>query len=189
MTSKLNISKIIDDAEFGPFHWKLLALCTLCIVMDGFDVQAMGYVAPVLIREWGVPNSALGPVFSAALVGVLFGSLGCSMLADRFGRRPMLIAGSLYFAAATLLTAQAHTLNQMLLIRFFAGLGLGGMMPNSTALVGEYSPAKSRVLTLIVIGTGFTAGAAAGGFLAAWLIPAFGWRSVFYFGGIIPLVV
>ena len=189
MISKINVSEAIDNAAFGPFHWRLLTLCTLCIVMDGFDVQAMGYVAPVLIREWGVANSALGPVFSAALVGVLFGSLGCSMLADRFGRRPMLILGSFYFAAATLLTAQARTIDQMLAIRFLAGLGLGGMMPNATALVGEYSPKKSRVLTLMVIGTGFTAGAAAGGFLAAWLIPAFGWRSVFYFGGMIPLVI
>ena len=189
MSSKINVSKIIDNAEFGSFHWNLLILCTLCLMMDGFDVQAMGYVAPVLIREWGVPNSTLGPVFSAALVGVLFGSLGCSMLADRFGRRPMLILGSLYFAAATLLTAQAHTIEQMLVIRFIAGLGLGGMMPNAVALLGENSPKKTRVLTMMVIGTGFTAGAALGGFLAAWLIPAFGWRSVFYFGGLIPLVI
>jgi MFS transporter, AAHS family, 4-hydroxybenzoate transporter len=149
----------------------------------------MGYVAPVLIREWHVPNSALGPVFSAALIGVLFGSLGCSMLADRFGRRPLLIAGSLYFAVMTLLTAQAQTIDQMLAIRFIAGLGLGGMMPNAMALVGEYSPKKSRVVIMMIISTGFTAGAAIGGLVAAWLIPAFGWRAVFYFGGIIPLVI
>lgn len=187
--TKINVSRIVDHSELGPFHWSLIILSTLCLIMDGFDVQAMGYVAPVLIREWGVPNSALGPVFSAALVGVLFGSLGCSMLADRFGRRPMLIAGSLYFAAATLLTAQARTIDQMLVIRFLAGLGLGGMMPNTTALVSEYSPKKSRITLMMIIGTGFTAGAAIGGFLAAWLIPAFGWRAVFYFGGIIPLII
>jgi AAHS family 4-hydroxybenzoate transporter-like MFS transporter len=186
---KINVSKIVDDSELSPFHWGLIVLSSLCLIMDGFDVQAMGYVAPVLIREWHVPNSALGPVFSAALVGVLFGSLGCSMLADRFGRRPMLIAGSLYFAVATLLTAQAQTINQMLAIRFIAGLGLGGMMPNAMALVGEYSPKKSRVLIMMIISTGFTAGAAIGGFLAAWLIPEFGWRAVFYFGGVIPLVI
>ncbi len=189
MPSKINVSTIIDDAEFGPFHWLLTILCTLCLIMDGFDVQAMGYVAPVLIREWGVQNSALGPVFSAALVGVLFGSLGCSMLADRFGRRPMLIGGCLYFAAATLLTTQVHTIHQMLAIRFIAGLGLGGMMPNAMTLAGECSPKKQRVLVMMIAGTGFTAGAALGGFLAAWLIPAFGWRAVFYFGGVIPLVI
>jgi MFS transporter, AAHS family, 4-hydroxybenzoate transporter len=187
--TKVNISQIVDNSEITPFHWSLIVLSSLCLIMDGFDVQSMGYVAPVLIREWGVPNSALGPVFSAALVGVLFGSLGCSMLADRFGRRPMLIAGSLYFAVVTLLTAQAHTIDQMLAIRFIAGLGLGGMMPNAMALVGEYSPKKSRVMIMMIISTGFTAGAAIGGFVAAWLIPAFGWRAVFYFGGVIPLVI
>ena len=186
---KINISQIVDNSELTPFHWTLIFLSSLCLIMDGYDVQAMGYVAPVLIREWGVPNSALGPVFSAALVGVLFGSLGCSMLADRFGRRPLLIIGSLYFAVLTLATTQAHTINQMLAIRFIAGLGLGGMMPNAMALVGEYSPKKSRVVIMMIISTGFTAGAALGGFVAAWLIPAFGWRAVFYFGGIIPLVI
>jgi len=187
--NKIDVSQIVDNSELTSFHWGLMALCGLCLIMDGFDVQAMGYVAPVLIREWGVANSALGPVFSAALVGVLFGSLGCSMLADRFGRRPLLIAGSLYFSVLTLLTTQAHTLNQMLAIRFIAGLGLGGMMPNAMALVGEYSPKKSRVVIMMIISTGFTAGAALGGFVAAWLIPAFGWQAVFYFGGVIPLVI
>jgi AAHS family 4-hydroxybenzoate transporter-like MFS transporter len=89
----------------------------------------------------------------------------------------------------TLLTAQAQTIDQMLVIRFIAGLGLGGMMPNAMALVGEYSPKKSRVVIMMIISTGFTAGAALGGFVAAWLIPAFGWRAVFYFGGMIPLVI
>ena len=187
--NKVNVSQIVDNSELTPFHWSLIVLSSLCLIMDGFDVQAMGYVAPVLIREWGVPNSALGPVFSAALVGVLFGSLGCSILADRVGRRPMLIIGSLYFSVLTLLTAQANTINEMLAVRFFAGLGLGGMMPNTTALISEYSPKKSRITLMMIIGTGFTAGAAIGGFVAAWLIPAFGWRAVFYFGGVIPLIV
>lgn len=187
--TKINVSQRVLDSELGSFQWGVIVLCTLCLIMDGFDVQAMGYVAPVLIREWGVPNSALGPVFSAALVGVLIGSLGCSMLADRFGRRPMLIAGSLYFAVLTLITAQANSINQMLPIRLIAGIGLGGMMPNAMALVGEYSPKKSRIMILMIVGTGFTAGAALGGFVAAWLIPLFGWRAVFYFGGAIPLVL
>jgi len=88
-----------------------------------------------------------------------------------------------------MLTAQAQTIEQMLAIRFIAGLGLGGMMPNAMALVGEYSPKKSRVVIMMIISTGFTAGAALGGLVAAWLIPAFGWRAVFYFGGMIPLVI
>lgn len=187
--TEINVSQRVDDSELGTLQWSTIVLCALCLIMDGFDVQAMGYVAPVLIREWGVPNSALGPVFSAGLFGVLIGSLACSMLADRFGRRPMLIAGALYFSLLTLITAQAHSVHQMLAIRFIAGIGLGGMMPNAMALVGEYSPKKSRITIMMIVSTGFTAGAMLGGFAAAWLIPAFGWRAVFYFGGVIPLVV
>jgi AAHS family 4-hydroxybenzoate transporter-like MFS transporter len=187
--TQVNISDVIDRSRFGAFQWGILILCSLCVIMDGFDVQAMGYIAPALVRDWHIPNSALGPVFSAALTGVLVGSLLCSMLADRIGRRPVLILGALYFSAFTLLTARANSVGQLLAIRFIAGIGLGGMMPNAMALVGEYSPKKVRITALMVIGCGFTAGAAMGGFVAAWLIPAFGWRSVFYFGGAVPLVI
>jgi AAHS family 4-hydroxybenzoate transporter-like MFS transporter len=173
--TQVNISDVIDRSRFGAFQWGILILCSLCVIMDGFDVQAMGYIAPALVRDWHIPNSALGPVFSAALTGVLVGSLLCSMLADRIGRRPVLILGALYFSAFTLLTARANSVGQLLAIRFIAGIGLGGMMPNAMALVGEYSPKKVRITALMVIGCGFTAGAAMGGFVAAWLIPAFGW--------------
>ena len=187
--TKFSVSEAIDHSKLGGFQWGIMALCTICLLMDGFDVQAMGYVAPALIREWGVPNSALGPVFSAALFGVLLGSLGFSMLADRIGRRPVLIGAALYFSALTLMTAQVHSVKEMLAIRFIAGIGLGGIMPNAMALVGEYTPIRVRITAMVIVSNGFTAGAAMGGFIAAWLIPAFGWRAVFYFGGTIPLVI
>ncbi|MEQ1884507.1 MAG: MFS transporter [Bryobacteraceae bacterium] len=187
--TKFSVSEAIDNSKLGGFQWGIMVLCTICLIMDGFDVQAMGYVAPALIRDWQIPNSALGPVFSAALFGVLIGSLGTSMLADRIGRRPVLIGASLYFSALTLLTARASTVNEMLLIRFLAGIGLGGIMPNTMALVGEYAPARLRITAMVIVSNGFNAGAALGGFVAAWLIPAFGWRSVFLFGGLIPLVI
>ena len=187
--TKFSVSEAIDNSKLGSFQWGIMVLCTICLIMDGFDVQAMGYVAPALIRDWQIPNSSLGPVFSAALFGVLIGSLGTSMLADRIGRRPVLIGASLYFSALTLYTAQVSTVNEMLLIRFLAGIGLGGIMPNSMALVGEYAPSRSRITAMVIVSNGFNAGAALGGFVAAWLIPAFGWRSVFLFGGMIPLVI
>lgn len=164
-------------------------LCSLCLLMDGFDVQAMGYVAPALTQEWKIPPAALGSVFGAAPFGVLFGSILFSMLADRVGRRPVLIGLTFYFAVMTLLTARAATVEQLLVIRFLAGLGLGGIMPNALALVSEYSSLGSRVLMMMVVGNFFNVGAAIGGFVAAWVIPAFGWRAVFYGGGAIPLLV
>ena len=157
--------------------------------MDGFDVQALGYVAPALIREWDVAPALLGPVFGAANFGVLLGQLSFTMLADKIGRRPVLVFGTLFFALATLVTARVSTMSELLAIRFVAGLGMGSIIPNATALVGEFSPPRLRIASMTWLSIGFTAGAALGGFVAAWLIPGFGWRSVFYVGGSIPLVI
>lgn len=187
--AKVNIARLIDDSRVGLFQWSVFILCGLCLLMDGFDLQALGFVAPTLAREWAIPPAALGRVLSAALVGVLIGSLLFSMLADRIGRRPVLIGVTLYFSALSLLTARAGSVNELLIVRFFAGVGLGGIMPNAMALVGEYSPARVRASAMMVVSNGFTLGAAFGGPIAAWLIPHYGWRGVFYFGAMTPLAV
>jgi AAHS family 4-hydroxybenzoate transporter-like MFS transporter len=149
----------------------------------------MGYAAPALRKELGVEASVFGAVFSAANVGVLIGSIVFSALADRIGRRPILVWMTLFFALMTLATAQAQTVTQLFWLRLVSGIGLGSIMPNATALIGEFSPANKRVTLMMCITVGFNAGAAIGGFIAAALIPAFGWQSVFYFGGTIPLIV
>jgi len=187
--TRVNLSEVIDNNPFGAFRWGLCILCGLCLIMDGFDVQAIGYVAPAIKQEWHVPDPVLGRVLTAALVGILVGSLLLSMLADKIGRRPVLIGSCLFFAVTTVLTARANSVNELLLIRFIAGCGLGAIMPNAMALVSEYTPLRSKVMAMMIVSNGFTAGAAMGGFIAAWLIPAFGWRSVFYFGGTLPLVI
>jgi AAHS family 4-hydroxybenzoate transporter-like MFS transporter len=185
---KVNISELIDNSRVNGFHWGIYILCALCLIMDGFDVQAMGYVGPALIPEWKISSTVLGQIISVGLIGVLIGSLSFSLIADKFGRRPILILAALFFSVMTLLTGRATSVEEMYVIRLIAGLGLGGIMPNAMALVGEYSPKKVRVAAMMIISAGFTAGAAIGGFVAAWLIPAFGWRAVFYFGGVIPLI-
>ncbi len=184
---KVNVSEFVDNSRIGSLQIGTFAICLLCLIMDGFDVQALGYVAPAIIREWHVANAALGPVFGAGNFGVLIGALSFSVLADRIGRRPVLIMVTLFFAALTLLTPRATSIRELLALRFIAGIGLGGIIPNATALVGEYSPVRLRITLMMAISVGFTAGAALGGFISAWLIPTFGWRSVFYFGGTIPL--
>src|SRR3954470_19480934 len=147
----LNVAALVDNSKLGPFQWGIFTLCGLCLIMDGFDVQAMGYVAPAIIREWHIPNSALGPVFSAALLGVLIGSLLFSMLADKIGRRPVLIGAALYFAVLTLWTARANSVTELLVIRFIAGIGLGGIMPNAMALAGEYAPTRMRFTVMMLV--------------------------------------
>jgi AAHS family 4-hydroxybenzoate transporter-like MFS transporter len=184
----VNVTETIDNSQVRSFQIGIFVLCGLCLIMDGFDVQSWGFVAPALFTEWGTKSSA-GTVASFTLTGVLFGSLLFSMLADKIGRRPVLIGATLYFSALTLVTTQVTSLNQLLAIRFIAGLGLGAIMPNAVALVGEYSPKRSRVTAMLVVSNGFTIGAAVAGFIATYLIPRFGWRSVFYFGGTVPLVI
>jgi AAHS family 4-hydroxybenzoate transporter-like MFS transporter len=185
-SAKINVSEIVDNSRMGGFQWKIFGLCLTCLIMDGFDVQALGFAAPVIIREWNIPNSALGPVFGIANFGFMIGSL-FSGVADKIGRRPILIGATIFFSFFTLVAGMTNSVSQLFAIRFIAGLGMGCIIPNAAALIGEYSPRRLRAAFMAVITVGFSAGAAIGGFVAAFLIPTFGWRSVFYFGGAIPL--
>ena len=185
----IDVTGIVDNAPFSALHWRAFALCMACLVMDGFDVQALGYTAPSIVRNWNIANAALGPVFAAANFGVLLGALFCSMLADRIGRRPVIVGAALFFGVLTILTARTTTVPQLLAMRFLAGVGLGAIVSNASSLVGEYSSRRMRATMIMYAGVGFTGGAAFGGFIAAALIPAYGWQSVFYFGGVVPLLV
>jgi len=185
----INIGELLGNSRIGPLQIQVFILSMICLIMDGFDVQAMGYVAPAVVTEFGVPRSLLGPVFSAANFGVLIGSLVFSVVADKIGRRPVLIGATLFFSAMAIVTAFAQSVDQLLWMRFIAGIGMGCIIPNATALVGEFSPKQSRVTLMMCITVGFTAGAAIGGFVIAWMMPLYGWRSVFIFGGVVPLVI
>jgi AAHS family 4-hydroxybenzoate transporter-like MFS transporter len=187
--AKVNLSELLENSAVGPLQIRVFVLCMICLIMDGFDVQAMGYAGPALVADWGIGRPALGPVFAAANFGVLVGSLLFTMLADVIGRRPVIIWATLFFSVMTIATGFAQNIEQLYLLRFISGLGLGCIVPNATALVGEFSPKRSRVTLTMGITVGFTAGAAIGGFVALWLIPLFGWRSVFFVGGAVPLVI
>jgi AAHS family 4-hydroxybenzoate transporter-like MFS transporter len=190
MPPSVNIADRIDNSPLGPLQVSTFALCLLCLIMDGFDVQALGYVAPEIVREWKIQSAALGPVFGATNFGVLVGSLVFSMLADTIGRRPILVGATLFFGVMMLAAARAASVGELLALRFVAGIGLGCIIPNATALIGEYSPRRLRGQLMMVIGgVGFTGGAAIAGFISAFLIPRFGWRSVLYFGGAVPLLI
>ena len=185
----IDIPALIDESPVGSFQVGILLLLGLTVILDGFDVQAIGFIAPAVIRDWGVERAALGPVFGAGLLGMVVGSLLLSALADRVGRRPVLIGATCFFAAAMLATARVETLPQLELLRFITGLGLGAIMPNAMALAGEYSPRRLRITLMMLVSCGFTAGAVLGGILTAAIIPHWGWRGVFVVGGALPLVL
>jgi AAHS family 4-hydroxybenzoate transporter-like MFS transporter len=187
--SRVNVAQLIDRSRLHPLQILVLVLCGLCMIMDGFDVQAMGYVAPALVKEWNVAKPALGPVFGAGLFGIMLGSLGLSIVADKIGRRPVLIGAMIFLAISMFATAQATSLNSLLVLRFVSGLAMGAIIPNAMSLAGEFSPLRMRVTLMMIVSSGFIIGGAVAGFISAALIPAFGWQAVFYAGAVAPLLV
>jgi len=188
-TGQINVTAVLDREGFGAYRTLIVCLCGLVAMVDGFDTQAIAFVAPVIAREWGMDVSAFGAIFGAGLFGLTLGALIAGPLADRFGRRIVVIVSTAIFGGFALLTVTAHSFGMLLLLRFLTGLGLGGAMPNVIATTSEYSPARLRTTMVTVMFCGFPLGAVLGGLLGSWIIPALGWQSIFYLGGISPFVL
>lgn len=188
-TDVIDVQAFLDAQRFSPYQWLVFALCFLIVLLDGFDTAAIGYIAPSLIKEWGVTRPALGPVLSAALFGLAAGALFAGPLADRLGRKRVLVASVSVFALACLASSFSSDLSALTTLRFVTGLGLGAAMPNAVTLMSEYCPDRQRAMITNAMFCGFPLGAAFGGFLAAWMIPQWGWRSVLLLGGAAPLVL
>ncbi len=186
---RIDVQAFLNEHPFSSYQWLIFALCFWIVLLDGFDTAAIGYIAPSLVTEWGVERPALAPVLSAALFGLAFGALSAGPLADRFGRKAVLVGSVLLFGVACLASAFSGGLNQLVAARFITGLGLGAAMPNAVTLMSEYCPDGRRATLTNAMFCGFPLGAAFGGFLAAWMIPHWGWRSVLVLGGAVPLVL
>jgi AAHS family 4-hydroxybenzoate transporter-like MFS transporter len=184
----VDVESVIDQQPIGRYQIRLLLLCAAVLFIDGFDAQAIGYVAPELVRVLDVPRGALGPVFSSGLIGLMIGALVFGPLADRVGRRRIIVFSVAAFGLASLATAFAGDTKTLMVMRFLTGLGLGGAMPNAIALTSEFSPRRQRTTMVMMMICGLSAGAALGGLIAAALIPVLGWRSVFVAGGVAPLL-
>lgn len=187
--SAVNVQEFLNENRFTPFQWMIFALCFVIVLLDGFDTAAIGFIAPSLINEWGVSRQALAPVLSAALFGLASGAVLAGPLSDRVGRKLVLSVSVLLFGLACAWSAFATNLTELAILRFITGIGLGAAMPNAVTLMSEYCPDKRRAMLTNAMFCGFPLGAAFGGFLAAWMIPHWGWRSVLLLGGVAPVLV
>lgn len=184
----LDVRSHINGRKMSGYQWLLLILCFLIVATDGMDVAIMGFLAPAITKEWGISRAAFGVVMSAAPIGLAVGALLVGPLSDRYGRKKLLMTAVAWFGACSLACAFAQDVVTLSALRFLTGLGLGAAMPNATTLLSEYVPERSRSTLLAIMFTGFNLGSGLVGFLAAALLPDYGWRTVLMAGGAIPLL-
>jgi AAHS family 4-hydroxybenzoate transporter-like MFS transporter len=185
----IDVQRFIDARGLSPVQILLLVLCFLAVAVDGFDTMAIGFIAPALRTEWGATPAQLAPLFGAGIFGLMIGAFVFGPAADRLGRRAILALTVLFFGAASLASAFAPSIGMLTLLRFVTGLGLGGAMPNAITLTSEYAPEGRRSFLVMIMFSGFPLGSALGGVAAAYLIAAYGWRSVLVLGGVLPLLL
>ncbi|MDA9413168.1 4-hydroxybenzoate transporter [Bradyrhizobium sp. CCBAU 45384] len=184
----IDVTDVIERQRRNGLVLTVLILSTTMMFLDGYDLQAMAFAAPSIIRAWGVERAALGIVFSAGIFGILVGGLVFGSLGDRIGRRLSIVASMLVFGGFTLATVWASDITSLIVLRFLAGIGIGGLSPLCYALNLEYAPSRYRGTAVAIIMVGYVAGSSIGGFIAAGLVPQFGWTIVFWIGGVLPLL-
>jgi AAHS family 4-hydroxybenzoate transporter-like MFS transporter len=186
---EIDLTDLIENQKFSWYRLSIIVWCCVVMAIEGYDMQLAAFAAPAIIRAWHINRAYFGPVFGFGLFGYMLGATLLGSLGDRFGRRKIIIGGSVWFGLFTLVATHATSITGLLVFRFIAGLGLGAAIPTTIALAVEYSPSRRRATTVGILFIGYNIGAAAAGFIAAKLIPAFGWPSVFYVGGIAPIIL
>ena len=189
--ARVDVGRLIDEGVWSGYQKTLVALTALAIIFDGADIQLAGVAVPAMMADWGAPRGAFAPVLAGGLVGMMIGGALGGVAGDRFGRRTALVGSLLTFGLLTLAIVFVDDLATLAVLRFVAGLGFGGTVPNAAALASEFVPARHRpvavTLTIVCVPLGGTIAALA--LVASVILPGFGWRALFAAGGVMPLVV
>ncbi|WHO38497.1 aromatic acid/H+ symport family MFS transporter [Sphingobium sp. AP49] len=184
----IDINRHIDEARFGNLHLKIIIACAILLIVDGYDVFIYGVVLPQLMDQWGLTAPQAGSLASWALFGMMSGALFFGPLGDRIGRKTCITICFALFSAATFINGFATTPTMFGALRFLAGLGCGGLMPNAVALTNEYAPKRMRSTLVALMFSGYAIGGMAAAGLGIWLLPLFGWQAMF-FAAAVPLLL
>ena len=185
----LDVGALIETRPVGPAQWTVIGLCAFVAMLDGMDLQSIGLAAPAMSAQLQIAPQAFGVVFSAALAGLALGAFLFGPVADRVGRKCVLVVATLCFGVFTLTTAYADNFPELLVARFLTGVGLGGAMPSFISLASEYVPKARQAAVVGLLWAGFPLGGVVGGLLGSWIIPTYGWQSIFLVGGILPILL
>lgn len=187
-TSTVNVNAVIDQAKFTPFHWSILLWCLLIIIFDGYDLVIYGVVLPLLMQEWSLTSVQAGMLASTALCGMMFGAMLFGALADKIGRKNVILICVTFFSGFTFLGAFASNPFEFGILRFLAGLGIGGVMPNLVALTSEYAPKRIRSTLVGTMFSGYAIGGILSALIGSYLVESQGWQIMFFIAGI-PLIL
>lgn len=183
LSSEELVHQVIDNGNVSAQQFLVVSLCLFLNMLDGFDITAMAVVASAVSDELQLSPDRLGWVFSFALAGMMTGAMLLAPLSDIVGRRKVIIASVALVGVSVCLTAMAGSLSEFIVLRFIAGIGAGAMLACQATLAAEYSPEKYRALSVAAVTAGYPLGAMMTSTVAEFVMPEFGWRGMFWFGG------
>lgn len=188
-SSPIRVQSVIDDTPMNLKRWGVVGLCFAIALLDGFDTQSIAFIGSSIAEEFSMATAEMTAVITASTVGMALGAITLGSIGDRIGRKRAILLALCIFGFFSLLGAFAQAPWQIVLLRFLIGLGMGGATPSLLALAAEYSPERSRKLSMTLVLLGLPGGAMLGGVVAAAWLPALGWRGIFLLGGLLPLLL
>lgn len=189
MSRIIKVNDAFDNLPFTPYQIGVCLLCFVIVFLDGFDLTVIGVAVPKIAEALNVKPVEIGAALSIGQFGPMVGAVILGMVADRFGRKKTIFASALIFGFFTYMLAHITSTTDLALYRFLGGVGMGGAIPNALAFGSEYSPARSRTSTSLFMWAGMPFGSMIAAFAASWLLPNYGWQSVFIVGGIAPMII